>query len=283
MVLGAAPGYWVPAFVLTAIYLLLIGLPSDPGQRVLCSIHHLLLQPRNRVASLLLACGSGVGVSLSIAMSSLSPPPPFEFPNDQLESDKVQLVEVSDMCAFTDAGHSITLKTSMAPNAGRLDPANLRAQYEVLARNNLRDQVIHIPVGWQNSNCHGWVFTSGQYWVGGDQVDTILHDNQYRPVFTPRSGDLTVYRSEEGTVTHTGIVRYVSPDGATILVESKWGNLGRFIHPHDTHCYGIDACSFYRSERSGHRLHGLPSLSPTTPAEPMNSYIPAQTTLPEAS
>jgi len=46
-----------------------------------------------------------------------------------------------------------------------------------------------------------------------------------------------------------------------ILVESKWGMSGRFIHRHDRHPYANTTCAFYRSPRAGHLLHGIASDS----------------------
>src|SRR5205807_1160464 len=76
------------------------------------------------------------------------------------------------------------------------------------------------------SNCHGWVFTGGRYWVKGGAVEDILRDNGYRTVEDPRPGDLVVYRDDQGAVSHTGVVSSVGADGL-VLVESKWSWLGR--------------------------------------------------------
>ncbi|GIW83908.1 MAG: hypothetical protein KatS3mg106_421 [Gemmataceae bacterium] len=44
---------------------------------------------------------------------------------------------------------------------------------------------------------------------------------------------LAVYFNPDYGVTHTAIVRYVSPD-QPVLVEGKWGNLGIYLHPVDS-------------------------------------------------
>ena len=88
-------------------------------------------------------------------------------------------------------------------------------------------------------------------------MDLILHDNGYGLVSVPRPGDLAVYRNSAGDIAHAGVVRGHGDDGLT-LVESKWGCLGRFIHPADTHSYPDTTCSYYRTARPhGHLLRGL--------------------------
>src|SRR5262249_33273989 len=106
-----------------------------------------------------------------------------------------------------------------------------------------------------NSNCHGWVFAAGRYWVPGNAVEAILRDNGYAEVTAPRPGDLAVYRGSDGGVSHTAGVRDVS-DGMPVLVEGKWGALGVFLHPADKSPYGTDV-RFYRSPRHGHTLAGI--------------------------
>jgi len=105
------------------------------------------------------------------------------------------------------------------------------------------------------TNCHGWVFTGGQYWVGGESVQQILDDNGYKPTTTPKAGDIVVYRNHVG-VSHTGLVRYTGGDGTPPMVESKWAWMSAFLHPVDKSVYGTDY-TFYRSPRNGHVLAGL--------------------------
>jgi len=53
-------------------------------------------------------------------------------------------------------------------------------------------------------------------------------------------------------VIHTGLVRFVDDDGV-ILIESKWGPLGVYLHPPEAQPWGHDF-TFYRSPRPGHLL-----------------------------
>lgn len=103
------------------------------------------------------------------------------------------------------------------------------------------------------ANCHGWVFTGGRYYVDGKLVDAILHDNRYERVAEPEASDLVVWRDALGIPVHTGIVKAVGQDGF-VLVESKWGHTGRYLHEPHHPGYSKDF-AYYRSPRSGHLLH----------------------------
>ena len=63
----------------------------------------------------------------------------------------------------------------------------------------------------------------------------------------PRPGDVAIFRDLAGQVTHSAVVRGLASDGLVIL-ESKWGWAGRFLHTPAGQCYGSD-CTFYRTER----------------------------------
>lgn len=115
---------------------------------------------------------------------------------------------------------------------------------------------------WDGSNCHGWVFTGGRYLLLGHQVDGILSDNGYTAVSDPAAGDVCVYRDQGGRVTHTGLVRAVLDDG-TVLVESKWGRLGVYLHAVGESCYGTEF-AYHRTDRGGHLLSGLGESGPAT-------------------
>lgn len=103
-------------------------------------------------------------------------------------------------------------------------------------------------------NCHGWVFADSKGWILGESVDSILEDNQYHTISKPQLGDVVLFRNSVRKVTHSSIVRAVLDDG-TILIESKWGFLGRYTHTLEQHAYRSHQPVFYRSTRMGHRLH----------------------------
>lgn len=162
--------------------------------------------------------------------------------------------------ATTDRGTTVALKEAVATR-----PAiDLGAAEEKLLRdNNVRDQVLRRSGPDENANCHGWVFTGGQFFLGSDDVELILKENGYHPVPEPRAGDVAIYR-QGGVVSHTAVVRYVT-EGQPVMVEGKWGTMGVYLHPADKSFYGTDY-TFYRSTRSGHLLAGLGGGTAPEPA-----------------
>jgi len=161
--------------------------------------------------------------------------------------------------ALTDSGREVAIKEAIAPR----DDAEMKFLEETLfTHSNARERVIRCQPASDRSNCHGWVFTGGRYWISGTGVDPILVDNGYRTVTEPQPGDLVVYRTAE-TVSHTAVVRYVT-ENQPVLVEGKWGCTGVYLHPVDKSIYGVNF-QFYRSTRSGHLLAGLHSSDPNIP------------------
>jgi hypothetical protein len=100
------------------------------------------------------------------------------------------------------------------------------------------------------ANCHGWVFAGGRYGILDELVPLILQDNGYAVVEEPREGDLAVFMVE-GCVQHSGIVR--TNGTGKVVVESKFGPFGVFLHAPDVHLYH-GASTFYRSRRGNDRI-----------------------------
>lgn len=126
------------------------------------------------------------------------------------------------------------------------------------------EQVITRGGPTDQSNCHGWVFTGGRFHVFGRQVDAILAENGYERVSEPTAGDVCVYRNSDGQVAHTGVVRASLSDG-TVLVESKWGRMGVYLHGVGDSCYGTEF-GYFRTARGTHLLNGLDDASTVTEA-----------------
>jgi hypothetical protein len=162
---------------------------------------------------------------------------------------QIQLREVHRVKVVTDRGQRIRLGSPVQP-VPLTDLTGVENDH--FRTHDLNRKAIVRSGPDPSHNCHGWVFTGGQFWVAG-VVDDILADNEYRMVSTPAVGDLAVYRGARGEVVHSGIVR--SAEGCT-LVESKWGPMSRFIHRPEDQPFG-GACTFYRSDRRGHLLRGL--------------------------
>jgi hypothetical protein len=111
------------------------------------------------------------------------------------------------------------------------------------------------------SNCFGWVFTGGRYWMDPGQVPLILMENGYEPVTAAAVGDLVVYRDDTGQICHVAVVQAIANDGSAI-VEGKFGWQEVFMYRVGDSCYGQDY-EFYRSKRHGHLLAGpVPQTTP---------------------
>jgi hypothetical protein len=98
------------------------------------------------------------------------------------------------------------------------------------------------------TNCHGWLFAGGQFWIHGTEVNGILEDNG------------------NGVTLHSALVRAATDDGL-VLLEGKWGIYGRFIHgPADQH-YAQQWTYYHSNRNGGNRLQGLGGETPLTPQE----------------
>ncbi len=220
-----------------------------------------LLRRRAIVAGLLMASGLSLVVGTGLQ---------FELAEDaKIDRDVAWMTEANfrpemlptdDASATTDLGRPITLNEPI-----ELRPAEQTTAAEETMLNAMPfdGRLIRRQSATDVSNCHGWVFAAGRFWVGGLTVESILADNGYAPTSEPRAGDLIVYR-KQGELTHSGVVRSVG-NGIPVLVESKWGWMGVYLHAADDSCYGRDY-KFYRSPREGHLLAGLggPSVKART-------------------
>jgi hypothetical protein len=153
--------------------------------------------------------------------------------------------------AATDRGTPVVLKEPAATLDGQKLSA---AEGKILRDTKLGDQVMRRgPIG-DHSNCHGWVFAGGRFWLNPDDVELILKENGYAEAAEPQVGDVVIYRNG-GVISHSAVVRYVA-EGQPAMVEGKWGQLGVFLHPADKSCYGT-SYTFYRANRASHLLVGL--------------------------
>lgn len=145
-----------------------------------------------------------------------------------------ELSAVGEFVAVTDRGREVNL-CRWTQNEGSRTAAPFQAVSE-----------------FSPANCHGWVFTAGKYYLGCDDVERILEDNGYELYQSPLPGDLIVYRNASGGITHTGLVQAVYL-GGMVVIDSKWGLGGRFIHGPEEQPYG-NRYGYYRSARQGHTL-----------------------------
>jgi hypothetical protein len=171
---------------------------------------------------------------------------------------KPPLGTASGVAASTDAGRPVAL---LEPTVTRSAGEARAAESRTLANLGAAQRMIRLQPATDVCNCYGWVFAGGRYWIGPDDVEHILTDNGYGLVSDPRPGDVAIYR-DGGTIVHTGVVRSGGA-GTPVLVESKWGWMGVFLHrPEDT-CYGLHY-TFYRGPREAHTIAGL--SAPARPA-----------------
>jgi len=151
---------------------------------------------------------------------------------------------------MTDTGREVLL--SRAPFI-RVPTVGMRCYEEdCLKRKNIAQRAIRLAPADVAYNCHGWIFAAGRYFVSDEFVEAILVDNGYTQVAVPQAHDLAIYRDDKGLINHSGVVRLAGEAGL-VLIESKWGWLGRYLHTPEAQPYS-EHCSYYRSERRGHLL-----------------------------
>lgn len=107
-------------------------------------------------------------------------------------------------------------------------------------------------------NCVGLVFASRRTWVDTQVVPTILTEDEYHKLVSPRDveiGDLVIYReSRRNIMTHVGVIVERRADVPSaeweIIVMSKWGAAGEYIHPlKDVPIHYGEAAEFWTDRR----------------------------------
>lgn len=176
------------------------------------------------------------------------------FPSSELDAPQVALspaerVEpVPTAYAKTDSGRPIPLF-----QCRELDgTGNPNGQPQTVLSPELMARLITVAPPNEKTNCHGWVFAGGQFVIQGRMVDFILSDNGYENVGQPLEGDVILYRDSNGVPAHTGIVKATGNDGF-VLIESKWGFDGQYLHQPQDQGYS-KTFEYFRSPRPGHTL-----------------------------
>ncbi len=259
---GLTPLFWIFPLILLGCYVVLLIFPSAPAQWAFGRARSLATLPAVRVTSFMAVL---IAFLVTLTWSRL-PTGDSEFApsNDEYALDSlIQHFGPAESPLWTDQARPIAVLRFTGRDSALIDASLRTFQQGLLSRLGLLSQVIALPVVWLPCNCHGYVFTGGQYWLTSDQVEGILTDNGYRQVKTPAVGDLAIYRDRAGAIVHSGLVRGRGTD--TILVESKWGKLGCFIHPSHVYARSNLNVTFYHSSRPGHVLHAVPTASPKPP------------------
>ncbi len=164
--------------------------------------------------------------------------------------------ELNEVHVATDRGRLLPVFNLVVPDATE--------EYEqaYLVARQLSWRIIRTADPDPTYNCHGWVFTAGRFALRSEDVELILEDNQYTKVDEPQPGDLIIYRDDQGRILHTGLVRSVIA-GEIVLIESKWGPLGRFLHGPEDQPWG-ENYTYYRSLRPGHLLAIIEGPAPAS-------------------
>ncbi|MCI0681624.1 MAG: hypothetical protein L0Y71_05940 [Gemmataceae bacterium] len=245
---------WLP-LGLAAFWLVLIF-----GETLLAVLHRVvsvLRRPAIAWGSLLVASPL---LATVWSFHATSTPEYWAAPSDRAELCDIRKTAIDQDLVRTDAGRVVEVKA----------PVRAATPDEIAGANAepTRDAICTDSAG-VDYNCHGWVFTGGRFWIGGKQVDGILEDNGYYPVDCPEAGDIIVYRNSRHEVLHTGLVRVA--DDLGILIESKWGARGRYVHTPENQGYSLEY-TYYRSARPGHILAGVHSMTaPQTVSTPTDS------------
>ena len=160
--------------------------------------------------------------------------------------------QVHEFVALTDGNHPIKVYRLDQDAADLVDGESQENGFAVEYNGSMIQRAPAGPL----ANCHGWVFLDGQYLISGDAVQRILDDNAYEVVDEAMAGDVIIYRDDNRNIVHSGLVRGVLNDG-TIIIESKWGVEGVFLHnPLDTPYSTL--FDYYRSPRPTHRVKIVP-------------------------
>lgn len=170
--------------------------------------------------------------------------------NLELRTNRAR-ARTASVAATTDIGTAVNLLEIVECRSAE---EQSKIEDEYFRRDRSRDFVVRRGPADDRTNCFGWIFTDGRFWIPGPEVERIVRENGYREVTSPRPGDLIAYRTS-GTIAHLAIVRYVTP-GQPVLVEGKWGYGGVYLHAVDQTPYGREF-AYLRSPRAGHLLKGL--------------------------
>lgn len=239
---------WLAPATLAAVCLLWITLGSDHFAQVAASLR------RPRVQGLVLVLAGPV---LAFWLAGHAVLRTRLHAEEAMTLTVPALEEVQVVQARTDWGRPVRL---FAVSEGAWPtPAMLASERYLLHVKDISPRALRTAPIEPRYNCHGWVFTEGQYFVADEDVEAILQDNGYRRVLDPQARDVVIYFDEDGAIVHSGLVRLA--EERLVLVESKWGLLGRYLHNPDAQPYGA-SWSYYRSLRQGHRLAGVPGSTP---------------------
>jgi hypothetical protein len=250
-ILGKPAGLWAPPAGLAG-FVLLGRASRSPRFACWCALLLGWIRSRRVQALVLLLAGPALAMGWVYRLEQQEPPTDDLAASAELHPFLKPSTPVGKV--FTDRGHSIQL-SSKAFTAEEM--AALRSGEKRLLE-TYGPKLIRLGGPEEPCNCHGLTFTDGPYWIASENVELILEDNGYHPISEPLVNDVVIYRDSQGQIVHSGVVEAVTKAG-TILVDSKWGSYGRYIHRVDDTPYG-NQYTYYRTTRPDHVLNGLHAL-----------------------
>jgi hypothetical protein len=267
--LGLSPRFWAGLLLLGLATSLQSAIPLRAVEHLVTGFSGLWQRPRLQ-AGFLLAASPLLAVWCTFQLlSAVEPTAPLTAVDVSLDPERLQ--ESSSVHAFTDQGRPVPLyrmqEAASEEGSQPLDDASIARQRVAQLIRTAPPELVY--------NCHGWVFAAGRHWLRGRDVDNILEDNGYHAVPVPQVGDVIVYRDSHGLVLHSGLVRVAQMD--LVLVESKWGHMGRYLHLPQDQGYGTQF-TYYHTDRKGHAIQGSngePSTgSPVVPTKLLSAAKP---------
>jgi len=249
-VVGQSPGLWLPPLLVAAAGGLLAALRCPAVARAGRWVVRQSADRRLQGAAVLVF---GLGFALWRTHAAVQEATVEEMVPQAAPTPIPLPLEALPTPARTDCGRAVPLFASL--NSMVEDAAFSESELTLIKHWGDSLQILRLEAAGSHSNCHGWIFTGGRHRVKCEDVPAILEDNEYQRVDAPQAQDLVIYFGPRGEVLHSGLVHSAAPSGR-ILIESKWGSLGVFLHPLTAQPYGT-TYAFYHSHRAGHRLLGL--------------------------
>jgi hypothetical protein len=221
---------------------------SERAAGIIAAVWSRARSPRWQWAVLAVGCPALAALMVPNIASRSTLPPEINEPGEIEWLPPLRMMPSNS--AVTDEGRDLTLwQADIAPDSEeRLALAEARE----MARIELLGRAMRVAPPDRFYNCHGWIFGGGRCLLPDRVVDSILQENRYEIVEKPAQGDLVVYRNKHGEAYHSATVWAVGADGR-VLLESKWGWMGCYLHFPETTPYG-QQWTYYRSPRSGHLL-----------------------------
>jgi hypothetical protein len=148
-----------------------------------------------------------------------------------------------------------TRKGQTIPNDRRMErhPAAMQAARDMFLKAHPTLRVRSLSAVY---NCMGMIFASRRTYVEPEHLQRILEDDEYQRIPSRDEalpGDVVVYRNEQGTVVHVGVVAQMITNlregTREVEVLSQWGGDGEYFHRADDVHPQLGSPSEYWSDR----------------------------------